>query len=354
MRLTLGEIANIVKGEAVGGSPEESARTFSGVAGLEDAGPEDISFLLKPSFLEKVARSGAGAVLVKERQPGLEKPQVIVPDPQLAFVRLLEHFYGGEQKKDSGKGVSPLAHISPDAGIAPDVSVFPFAYIAEGAKVARGSIIYSGVFIGRDSEIGEDCILYPNVTIRRKVKIGNKVIIHSGAVVGSDGFGYIFREGKHVKIPQVGGVIVEDDVEIGACTTIDRATTGNTVIGKGTKIDNLVQIAHNVKIGQGSIIVSQTGIAGSTRVGDFVIIGGQAGIADHATIEDGSVLGAGSGVLPNDTIKKGAYAGSPVVPHRQWLKMMAVLQKMPELQKEIGLLKTRLGELERRLADDRD
>jgi len=350
MKLTLGEVAAIAGGRPVG----DPAQVITGVGGLEDAGPGDITFVMKPSYMEKAARSRAAAFLVKEEHPGLEKAQIVVEDPQLAFVLLLEYFYGAEGKKDSGKGVSPLAHISEGAEVAPGASVLPFAYISDRAKVGKGSIIYPGVFIGRDSVIGEDCVLYPNVSVREKVQIGDRVIIHSGAVVGADGFGYIFRGGKHVKIPQVGGVIIEDDVEIGACTTIDRATTGNTIIGKGAKIDNLVQIAHNVKIGEGSIIVSQTGIAGSTRIGNFVTIAGQGGIADHVTIEDGTVLGAGSGVLPGDTVKKGAYAGSPVVPHRQWLKMIAITQKLPELQKALGLIQDKISELERRLADDRD
>jgi len=350
MKLTLGEVAALAGGRLVG----DPAQVITGVGGLEDAGPGEITFLLRSSYMEKAARSGAGAVLVKEEHPELEKGQVVVEDPQLAFVLLLEHFYAEEGKKDSGKGISPLAFVAEGAETAPGASVLPFAYIAEGAKVGKGSIIYPGVFVGRDSEIGEDCVLYPNVSVRERVKISNRVRIHSGAVIGADGFGYIFRNGKHVKIPQVGGVIIEDDVEIGACTTIDRASTGNTVIGRGTKIDNLVQIAHNVKVGEGSIIVSQTGIAGSTRIGNFVIIAARAGIADHAVIEDGTVLGAGSGVLPNDTIKKGAYAGAPVVPHRQWLKTIAVMNKLPEFQKTVGLLQEKIAELERRLADDGD
>lgn len=333
------------------GNPAEE---ITGVAGLEDSGPGDITFLLKASLLEKARQSGAKSILLKEHLPGLEKNQVIVPDPQMAFISLLEHFYVTPLQKSRGKEISPLAFISPEAKLDPDVGVHPFVCISAGARVGKGSVLYPGVFIGEGSEIGTDCTIYPNVCIREKVKIGNRVSVHAGSVIGADGFGYIFREGKHVKIPQVGGVLIEDDVEIGACTTIDRGTTGNTVVGKGTKIDNLVQIAHNVKIGQGAIIVSQSGIAGSSRIGNYVIIAAQSGIADHTEIEDGTIMGARAGVLPNDRIKKGAYAGTPIMPHRQWLKAMALLEKLPEMHKTISLLERKISDLERRLADDRD
>jgi len=200
--------------------------------------------------------------------------------------------------------------------------------------------------VGENTTVGKDCMIYPNVVLRENVKVGNKVIIHSGSVIGSDGFGYVFEEGRYHKIPQVGGVIIGDDIEIGSNVSIDRATTGNTIIGKGTKIDNLVQIAHNVKIGENTIIVAQVGIAGSTEVGDFVTLAGQVGIADHVKIGSGTVIGAQSGIASDLT--KGFYTGSPALPHREWLRAHALFAKLPELYKKIKELEKKIKELERR------
>ncbi|MDA8170122.1 MAG: UDP-3-O-(3-hydroxymyristoyl)glucosamine N-acyltransferase [Nitrospiraceae bacterium] len=343
--MKLGDISALLGGR-LSGNPDEE---ITGVSGLEDAGPGDITFIMKPALVPKAAASGASCVLVKEESPELGKSQIAVEDPQMAFARLLALFY---PRPHPQAGISPLAHVAQSARIAADASISPFACIAAGAEIGRGSIIYPGAYVGEGSAIGEDCILYPNVTVREGVRIGSRVIIHSGSVIGADGFGYAFRGGVHVKIPQVGGVIIEDGVEIGACSTIDRATTGNTVIGAGTKIDNLVQIAHNVKIGSGSIIVSQAGIAGSSRLGNYVIVAGQAGIADHVEIEDGTVIGANSGVMPNSKLAKGAYAGSPVMPHMQWLRVNAISAKLPELNKTVQDMEKRLREIERRLQDD--
>jgi UDP-3-O-[3-hydroxymyristoyl] glucosamine N-acyltransferase len=205
------------------------------------------------------------------------------------------------------------------------------------------------VFIGEGTVIGNNCILYPHVTLRERVFIGDRVIIHSGSVIGSDGFGYVFDKGKYHKIPQVGGVIVGDDVEIGSNVSVDRATTGDTIIGKGTKIDNLAQIGHNVKIGNNSIIVAQVGIGGSSEIGDYVTIGGQVGIADHTRIESETMLGAKSGVMGH--MPKGIYSGAPAIPHRDWLKSKAICAKLPELYKKIKELEEKIYALERRNAE---
>jgi UDP-3-O-[3-hydroxymyristoyl] glucosamine N-acyltransferase len=195
-------------------------------------------------------------------------------------------------------------------------------------------VLYPGVYVGEGSTIGEGTIIYPNVTIRENVTIGKNSIIHAGAVIGSDGFGYVFENGQHYKIPQVGGVVVEDNVEIGANVSIDRATLGNTIIATGTKIDNLVQIAHNVKIGQNCIIVAQTGISGSSVLGNGVILAGQVGIVDHVTLADRVMIGAKSGVS-NDIQEAGAYSGIPAIPHKVWLKAQALYAKLPELAKRL-------------------
>ncbi len=341
--MKLSEIASLLGGRLQG----DPGMEITGVSGIEDAGPGDITYLLKPSLAGKAEGSSAACIIVKDAfLPGLNKSQLAVDDPQLAFVRLLEHFHAASRP---AAGVSGLAFISEGAEIDSQAAVLPFAFIGEGARIGAGSVIYPGVFVGAGSKIGRDCTLYPNVTVREGVTIGDRVRIHAGSVIGADGFGYIMREGRHIKIPQVGGVVIEDDVEIGACTTIDRATTGNTLIGKGAKIDNLVQIAHNVKIGVGSIVVAQAGVAGSSTLGNYVIVAGQAGIADHVRIEDGSVVGANSGVMPGTSLSKGAYAGSPVMPHRQWLKAMSLTARLPEMNKALQDLEKRLSGLERRL-----
>lgn len=337
--MKLGEIANLLNGEIIG-NPEIE---ITGVSGIGEAQEGDITFLSTESYRKYLSGCKASCVMVKEPIDGLGITQLRVSNPQFAFAKLLEHFY---IKPKSPIGISKDSIVSDSATIGKDVSIFPFSYISDSVFIDDGVIIYPFVFIGRDTTIGRDSIIYPNVVLRENVKIGNRVIIHSGSVIGSDGFGYVFEEGKHYKIPQVGGVIVEDDVEIGSNVSVDRATTGNTIIGEGTKIDNLVQIAHNVKIGKNSIIIAQVGIAGSTEIGDFVTLAGQVGVADHVKIESGTMIGAQSGVA--GVVAKGVYSGSPIMPHRDWLKAQVVFTKLPELYKKIKELEEKVKELERR------
>lgn len=332
------EIAKLFSATVVGDGNIE----IKGVKGLEDAEEGDITYLSSSKNLSKLIATKASAVLVKEKLEGIDKAQLIVSNPQLAFARLLSLFY---VKPEPYLGLSERAFISEKASIGEKVTVYPFSYIEDDVSIGEGTVIYPFVYIGKGSKIGKDCIIYPNVTIRERVTIGNRVIIHSGAVIGSDGFGYIFHECKHEKIPQVGTVIVEDDVEIGANTTIDRATTGVTFIGEGTKIDNLVQIAHNVKIGKKCIIVAQVGIAGSSIVGDGSILAGQVGISDHVEIEPGTVITAQSGVMPGK-VERGVFSGYPIMPHREWLRATAVFQKLPELHKKIRELEEKIAKLE--------
>jgi UDP-3-O-[3-hydroxymyristoyl] glucosamine N-acyltransferase len=331
--MKLRQIAELIDGEIIG----DSEIDIKGVAGISDSDEGAITFLSSTKFINECIASKALAVIVKGHMPEIKKPQVKVTNPQYAFAKLLEHFY---VKPLTSYSVSDRAYISDKAKIGKDVMIYPFSYISDNAEIGEMSVIYPGVFIGGNSSIGGKCIIYPNVTIRENIKIGNRVIIHPGAVIGSDGFGYVFEKDIHYKIPQVGGIIIGDDVEIGANVTIDRATTGNTIIGKGTKIDNLVQIAHNVRIGENSIIVSQVGIAGSSEIGNYVVIGGQVGVADHAKIDDGCMIGAQSGIMGH--LKKGVYSGSPVIPHREWLKAIAVFARLPELNKKIKELEDKI------------
>jgi UDP-3-O-[3-hydroxymyristoyl] glucosamine N-acyltransferase len=334
--MKLKDITLLLEGQLIGNGDVE----ISGVAGLSEAGDGDITFLSGIKLLKEVRESRAAAVIVKEGIEGLEKPQIACANPQLAFARLLGHFY---VKPHPFTGISEKSFVSPSASIGENVTVYPFAYIADNANIGKDSVIYPGVFIGEGSKVGATCLIYSNVTIREGVTVGSRVIIHPGAVIGADGFGYVFDGQAHRKIPQVGTVIVEDDVEIGANTTIDRATTGATVIGRGTKIDNQVQIGHNVKVGRGVLLVSQVGIGGSSTLGDGVILGGQAGVADHATIEAGTMLGAKGGFM--GTVKKGIYLGGPAIPHRDWLKSTAIFAQLPELKKKIHELEEQIKAL---------
>ncbi|MBU4320049.1 MAG: UDP-3-O-(3-hydroxymyristoyl)glucosamine N-acyltransferase [Thermodesulfovibrionales bacterium] len=332
--MKLREIAELLGGELAGDPDIE----IKGAAGISDAKERDITFLSTTKLIGQCIESKASAVIVKDTIPEIKKPQLKVSNPQYAFARLLEHFY---VKPFIASGISDKAYVSDKAKIGENVSVYPMSFVSDGASIGNKTIIYPGVFIGENSSVGDECIIYPNVTIRENVKIGSRVIIHSGAVIGSDGFGYVMEKGIHYKIPQVGGVIIGDDVEIGANVTIDRATTGNTIIGSGTKIDNLVQIAHNVKIGENSVIAAQTGVAGSTEIGNYVVFGGQVGVADHTKIDDGVMVGAQSGAMGH--VKRGIYSGSPMIPHRDWLKSIALFAKLPELNKRIN---KRIKELE--------
>jgi UDP-3-O-[3-hydroxymyristoyl] glucosamine N-acyltransferase len=335
----LGEIAYLLNGEIIG-NPEIE---ITGVSGIGEAQEGDITFLSIESYKKYLPGCKASCVMVKEPIDGLGITQLRVPNPHLAFAKLLEHFY---IKPQSLIGISEGSIVSDSATIGKDVSIFPFSYISDGVFIDDGVIIYPFVFVGRNTTVGRDSIIHPNVVLRENVKIGNRVIVHSGSVIGSDGFGYVFQEGRHYKIPQVGGVIVEDDVEIGSNVSVDRATTGNTIIGEGTKIDNLVQIAHNVKIGKNSVIIAQVGIAGSTEIGDFVTLAGQVGIVDHVKIESGTMIGAQSGVSKD--VAKGVYSGSPIMPHREWLKAQVLFAKLPELHRKIKELEEKVKELERR------
>jgi UDP-3-O-[3-hydroxymyristoyl] glucosamine N-acyltransferase len=335
----LKDIAVILGGEIIG----DPGMDIRGAAGIHDVKEGEITFLSDMKLTGECAASKASCVIVGAFVPGMNKTQVVVKNPLYAFARVLEKFYTSPLRHT---GISTEAFVSEKAKVGKDVSIHPFAFISDDVIIGDNSVIHPGVFIGSGSVLGSQCVLYPNVTVQDKVVLGSGVIVHSGSVIGSDGFGYVFEGGRHHKIPQVGGVIVGDDVEIGACVTIDRATTGNTTIGSGTKIDNLVQIAHNVRIGENSVIVAQVGIAGSSEIGAYVTLAGQVGVADHAKIDDGSVIGAKSGVFGH--LPKGVYSGTFAMPHREWLKASALFARLPELNRRIKELEEKIKVLERR------
>lgn len=331
-----GEIARYLNAELMG-DPHKEIR---GVSPIDRASPDDITFLRRERPPEGI-KINAGAIIVKEFIEGLDICQIKVSNPDYGFAKVLELFY---VKPFKPVGISDMAYVSPSSRIGKGVSIHAFSFIADGVEIGERTIIFPHVYIGENTKIGNDCVIYPGVVIREGISIGSGVIIHSGTVIGSDGFGYVFHEGKHHKIPQVGGVVIEDDVEIGANVTVDRATTGNTFIGKGTKIDNLVQIAHNVSIGPMSIIVAQAGIAGSSRLGSGVILAGQVGVKDHVNIDDGVIIGAKSGVM--EDLKKGTYFGIPVLNHREWFRLFALYKRLPELFNRIKELEEKIKKVQ--------
>lgn len=313
-----------------------------GVAGLRDAGMGEITFVADDKHLKDIAASKASAFIVPNTAPPLGVPALRVRNPRLAFAKALDLFH---VKRPAPGGVSDRAFIGRDVVLGADPTVHPGAVIGDGCRIGARAVIHSGVVIAPGVTIGDDCILYPNVTVREDAVIGSRVILHPGAVIGSDGFGFVTDRGVHHKIPQVGGVIIGDDVEIGANSTVDRATLGNTVIGKGTKIDNQVQVAHNVAIGEHCLLAAQVGIAGSTTLGKYVVIGGQAGVGDHLTVGDQVMAGGGTGIT-RDIEGGRVIAGHPALPLREWLKVQASLPKLPELRRIIAELERRIGELE--------
>jgi UDP-3-O-[3-hydroxymyristoyl] glucosamine N-acyltransferase len=334
MDRTLQELADAVGAQAEG----DSQVWIKGVANLKGAGPGDITFITSMKHAKELADTRASAVIA---EPGVDvggRPCLRTNNPYLAFAKLLTFF---TPKPEVPKGIMGGAQVSPEASVGLDASIYSNVFVEAGAKIGDRSILYPGVYVGKGSSIGADCIIYPNVVIRENVRIGDRVIIHGGVVIGADGFGYAVDAGKRFKIPQIGGVVIGDDVELGANSTVDRGTLGDTIIGRGTKIDNLVQVGHNVIIGEDSILVAQVGVSGSTEVGRRVIIGGQTGLVGHIKIGDGVQIGAKSGVM-NDVEAGQVYSGSPAVSHPEWLKMQAALRKLPEFRKKILELEKKL------------
>ena len=273
-------------------------------------------------------------------------PQVVVTEPAYAFAKLVHAFF---MERYRSRGISDHIHKGREVEIGEEPSIWPFVTLGDRVKIGNRVTLFPAVFVGDDCEIGDDCLIYPNVTIRERTKIGRRVIIHSGTVIGGDGFGYVPHEGKPHKIPQIGRVVIEDDVEIGANSAVDRATFGETVVRRGTKVDNLVQIAHNVVIGEDSIIVAQAGIAGSTKVGNHVTIAGQAGISDHLSIGDNAVIGAQSGINRNVPANQ-TVIGTPAMPHEIAVKSLALFPQLPGLRQQVRELEARVRKLEARLA----
>lgn len=336
MEKTLQELAILLEGKLETTMPQ---MLITGVNGLEEALPTDISFAVPP-HVEAAAASCAGALVLPLDTPFSGKPVIRVENPRLAFARLLDLFRCPE---DVERVISPLASIAPTAKIGANVAVLPFAVIDNEAVIGDNTIIYPHAYIGRHVRIGKDCTIYPNTTIRESCEIGNRVILQAGAVIGGDGFGYITDGGKHSKVLQAGNVVIGDDVEIGNNTCIDRATAGSTIVGAGTKIDNLVHLGHNDVLGENCLVVAQVGLSGSLTAGNNVTFAGQVGSVGHIKIGDNCVFAARSGIT-GDVPANSFCAGFPAVPHREWLKQEAVLRG-------VGKLVKRVKELEKALID---
>jgi len=343
MARTVGEIAAFLGGEVAG----DEGALITAIRGIDEAGEGDLTFVANRRYRAKLAETQATAVLVSRDTTCPGKNLILVDDPYVAFGLVLALFHPEEPPKG---GVSDGAWIDATAVVEEGVSIYPFVYVGERARVGRGTVLYPGCFLDHDVVIGEGCTLYPNVCVYRRSRIGNRVVIHAGAVIGSDGFGFAKPGWENLKIPQTGYVRIDDDVEIGANTTIDRGTMGATWIKAGVKIDNAVQIAHNVVIGEKAIIVAQVGISGSTKIGSRVLIGGQAGLVGHINVGDGAMIAARSGI--HEDISAGSVvAGAPHQPHREWLRSMAIIPRLPEMRKTIAALSRRIEELENKLKD---
>jgi UDP-3-O-[3-hydroxymyristoyl] glucosamine N-acyltransferase len=312
---------------------------------LEDAGPADLAFVADPGHLPRLGTSRAGAAILPESSPPPDRPALRAANPYLALARALTVLHPPETPRP---GIHPTSAVAGDSLVDASASVGPLCVIASGAVIGAGTILDGQVFVGTNVRIGRACRIYPHVTLRDGTELGDRVTVHAGAVIGADGFGYARDGARHVKIPQVGGVVVGDDVEIGANVTIDRATLGVTRIGRGTKIDNLVQVAHNVQIGEDTVIVAQVGISGSSEIGSRVTIAGQVGIVDHVRIGDGAIVGAQAGVSKD--VPAGAIVlGAPAVPHLEFKRQLAATARLPQLGKALRTLEERVRALESRL-----
>jgi UDP-3-O-[3-hydroxymyristoyl] glucosamine N-acyltransferase len=336
MKFTLQELAALSDGELVG----DQTLKITGAASLVEAGEGEISFFTDRKYIGLLRKTHASALFVPvDFAEPVHAAQIRVSNPAKAFEQVLVKF--SPERIKFATGVHPSAVIDPGVKLGERVSIQPLAVIEPGAKIGDDTIIGAGSYVGHETVIGPGCHIYPNVTIRERSLIGSRVIIHSGAVIGADGFGFEMVDGRHQKLQQIGIVQIDDDVEIGANTTVDRARFGRTWIQQGVKIDNLVQIAHNVVIGKNSIIVAQTGISGSTRVGERVTIAGQVGIAGHIEIADGTIIAAQSGIAKS--LAGGAWFGSPAVPLADRKQQIAWIHRLGKLFARVREIEKKLG-----------
>lgn len=343
MEKTVRELAEFLHGKLENDAPELKV---TGVNGLVEAGPQDISFAVPP-HVEHCHLSKAGVMVLGFDDPKLpdNRPVIRVENPRAAFAALLELF---RHRAEVERVVSDRAYVAPTSKIGKNVAVMPFAYIDEGAEIGDGTVIYPHVYVGKNVKVGADCLFYPSATIREGCVLGNKIVLQSGAVIGGDGFGYITDKttGKHSFVLQAGNVVLEDEVEVGSNSCIDRATAGSTVVGAGTKIDNLVHLGHNDVLGKNCLVVAHVGISGSVTAGDNCVFAGQVGTVGHITIGNNCQFAGRTGIthnIPDNSV----CAGFPAQPYKEWLKQEANLRKVGDLVKKVKELEKALAELKK-------
>ncbi len=339
---SLMEIASVIDAELYCPEGVTEAVEISDIAPLETAVEGSLSFLGSAAYEKFLAQTGASAVVVAKKYPDLQKPQLIHANPYYAFAKAGSWLLKPEH---CFQGISRQAHIAADAEIGDHVTIFPFAYIGPSVRVGRGAVIYSGVYLGADVEVGEDSILRANVVVEAGCRIGARALIHANTVIGADGFGFARGETDIAKIPQIGTVVIEDDVEIGPGSTIDRSTMGATRIGKGSKFDSQVHVAHNCDVDEYCLFAAQTALAGSTKVGKRVSTGGNVGFSGHLSVADDVMLGAKAGVT-RDLKQKGTYMGFPILPAQTWRRSQIHFKKLDDYEKRLRLLERRLASLE--------
>lgn len=338
MAYTIRDIAEFINGELKG----EGAIKIKGVSGIDDAKEGEITFIDSPKFKEKVNETKASCIITSFNVEGTNKPIIKCKNPSLALTKIIEKMFpcGIEHPK----GIERSASIGKNVKLGKEVSIGANSVLGDNVTIGDGTIIYPLVYIGSNANIGKNTLIYPNVTIREKVIVGNNVTVHGSAVIGADGFGFVKDGARFLKIPQMGIVEIQDDVEIGAGVTIDRARFGKTLIGRGTKIDNLVQIAHNVRIGENCIIIAQAGISGSVNIGNNVMLGGQVGITDHVDIGD-SVMVAAKGGITKSVSPRTVMSGIPARPHNVMKKLVAHIDNLPKIAERLDELEKKLKEL---------
>lgn len=337
-RKTLKQLAEHVGGE-LKGNPETG---ISGVATLEEAREGQITFLANKKYEKQLQQTRASAVIVDKPVPGIRTDLIISDDPYYDFARIVTLLYGHRKHKNTG--IAPQSNVSETAQIGENCNVHKFATVSDDVKIGKNCQIYPGVFIGNGTIIGDNCIMYPNVCVYENVRIGNNVILGANATVGEDGFGFATHEGRHHKIPHVGSVIIEDDVEIGSGSGIERGTISDTVIGKGSKLGDLIAIGHGTKVGKNCLLVAQVGIAGSTTIGDYCVIGGQTGITGHIKVGDMVKMGAKSGVI-NDIPDGSVVIGAPAIEQKEGKRAYALIKYLPKMKQSIKKLEKKLKEL---------
>jgi len=344
MEFLLSQLAENLKATLVG----DGSVRITGVSGIKEARPGDITFIADPRYGKHVASTQASAVIASGNSYDCSKPMLIVPDAYLAFVEVVKMFH--PKSRAAPAGIHPTALVGKSAVLGEGVSLGPYAVVEDNVRIGDGSVVLAGCFIGEGATLGRRCFLHPNVTVREDCVLGDRVTVHCGTVIGSDGFGYVRQKSGYRKVPQVGKVVVGNDVEIGSNVTIDRATVGATTIGEGTKIDNLVQIAHNVTIGRNCIIVAQVGISGSVEVGDEATFGGQSGIVGHLRIGSRAQIGAQAGVTKS--VPDGeAVSGYPAQHHLAAQRIYAASRKLPDMIKQVRALEEEVQRLRDKLAE---